>query len=523
MIKIFFYFFLVTILLYAETSKEIANRLGGQASIKYGSRSALQNNITTPMRTNQPLKTLNGTSFNANLTGCVSTYNNIKLSFSSNSNTVFSVEINQDTYTSTKNNIVGVCSNGFITNSNSSWQPDHLIHKKWIYDSINNKITTANVDSSELSQCECTTYDCGYTSFGKAISDIIVSGIISSISNTNTNITLGSIEYDNNIYNISMTNNSNCNPTNRYTGTDPKSYYNSQTTPPIDNATVNLKDGNDPTSLYNIISTQNSVVVDPSNHNIKTPNLNECHIKYEINNDDNSLQANKKDTCNKFDNNNSCTLRNKIICDYDGINNCIYSIKNGTATNSIISSHCITVGNKTVCDDGQNIKVFENGIALNSIVTGNDSFFYIKKIYDCGMEDNSIDRSNVNRTISSVSVNDSTKDFTYTNKDGEETYLTTLSDNECIIRWCSVKETTVRASEFSDNTNNSDTQDGSTTNPIAHKQCSEESLNNFVCPLNENDVLVEDCSCDIGNAGLNQTLGGLSAVKSIVGDFTCSN
>jgi hypothetical protein len=519
----FIYISLIVTVIYAETSQEKADRLGKQISTKYGTASALQTNINTPMQTDTQLTTLDGDGFSATLTGCESTTNTIKISFVPQSTNLFSFSILQDgVSTLSKSNIVGVCSDGYITSSTGSWDSS-INYFKWYYDSVNNFIGINSSTKASLAQCQCTLMSCGYTTFEKTISDTIVSGIISTINNTNTNMILSSINDNNNIYDIVMTNNSNCQPSNKYTSEDPQSYYSSQTIPPIDNATVAAKDGDNPSSLYNLITPNNNVIIDSSNDNIKIPSLKECYIVNKVyNTADNKVNIKSKNNCDIYENNANCSLKNKIICDYDGVSNCMYVIKNSTSTNAVISSHCVIINNNQVCDDGSSFKVFENGAYSYTISSQIDSFFYIKKVYDCGITDNNIDRSNIDRSLESVTRDEASNDFSYVNQDGVTTKLGTLSDDTCIIRWCSVQTTEIKPEVFSDNTNQSDTVDGSTTSKLDYKQCEENNPNIFTCPLGDNDTLVEDCSCEVGSTGLAQAFGAISAVEEIVGDFTCS-
>jgi len=516
--------FLFSVFLYAESASETASRLGNQANAKYGSKSGVQANATEPLQTDKQLTTLNGDGFDARISGCTSTDKQIGINFSATGNSVVSMLINQNNgNTYSASNIVGVCSNGFITNASGSWQPDNLLFKKWLYNKVSNEIYTIDSNSNDLMQCECTTSNCGYTSLSKSTTDTLISGIVFAVSNTNNNIIIGSITNNDFSYTIKMTDNSNCSPSNKYSGQDPQNYYSSQTLPPIDNGTLIASDGNDPNSLYNIMSTQNDVVVDPSAGNVTMNNIEECYIKNTVHTkSDGTLEAITKNTCEKYESDSNCTLAEKIVCDYDEVSNCIYIIKNGSATGAIIPNHCIAIGTKQVCDDGSSIKVFEGGSFQYNILTGTNSFFYTRYRYTCGKSVSSVDRSNINRVYESIEIDGGSGKFSYVNNDGVRTDLTAMQGGDCLIQWCSIRKTEFESEVFADNTTDSqETQDGSQSHVLLYKQCVQ-SGTNYTCPLEDNSVLIENCGCDVGNAGMAQTYGMLDALQEITGDFTCS-
>lgn len=521
---------IITTFLFAD-STSIAN----SALNKYGSKSGLNNNLMQPLQTGSTLHTLDDSkSFNASVNkSCPSSADGITVTFNVASDNTYTITIRQDVdlngvkeYTyNYPNSIISTCSQGVEWKSGST-----RYYGKFSLDT-SKRLTIIPTTQNDVGVCFCSNNSCDYT-FDMNIVNNITGAIMTTISNTNSNLVVGDSSYNSatKTYSIFLTDMTTCNNSNNlygnnYTGSNPQSYYGSQTIPNLSIGNIAAQDDSNEHSLYFITKQQNSVIVNDSANQITTPTNKECTVlnKIEKNADGNDVVVHYNN-CLGYENNTSCSIRHKIICEYDGHTNCLYATKDGAGTTAVINTHCVDLtSQKKVCDSASNIKLYTNNILTSALQTSaNNSWFYTKYIYNCGNEIIHYDKSGSDKALTTAKFN-ANYEIDYTCPDGSTKTIKNLPQGDnCPVKACSVRSITKSTHEFYDHTNNHDTEDGSSVNSLSYKTCNEVSVNNFVCPLESGDTLIEDCSCTLGMAGATQAIAGFSAIEKIAEDFSCS-
>jgi len=512
-------------------AKNSGSSAGQSAITKYGSKSKINSNISAPLQGSANLTTVDGTkSFSSKIESCAENNEGIKLTFQPQSNGVLNVQVNQDLnaigsydYSTIFSGIENICSGGFKSNNSK--------HYKYSFNTTNKRISLIEVARSELGGCYCITNTCQFGGYSQSIADKITGDIIGIIGSSGiSNYQVGINRYDssNKTYYLYVKNNTSCrdsNLGNDYTNTNPTSYYSSQSIPPLNLANVAMKDGKKSDSLYYVTSNQNNTVINSinggANHNISIKNTQVCTvIKKPYLDDNGNIKIEVKDNCIA---NYSCSLSREEICDSSG-RNCIDRILNNTLTSLSIPIQCNIFNSEyQICANGNNISKVSNitGISSNIYSSSNDSYFYIKRHYDCGSQTLQYDASKSNRTFDSVNKTGST--VNYTDFNGTSQNINLGEFENCQIRYCRVKKETIHTQVYTDSTSNSSTKDGVSTVEYEFKKCNQLANSNYFCPTESNEIVLDQCSCNLNMNAAGMAIGFASAVEDAVKDFTCSS
>lgn len=511
-------------------SKDEANSLGRQALGKYGSKSGASENLSKPLQTGTQLKTLDDSqSFDGKVTsGCgVENDKGIQLSFSTAGDNLLTVSINQDTdanssydYSYSISNITSICSGGIGKNDGKYY--------KYVFNPINRKISIAEYAKSEMGSCFCILNSCNYGGYSQSIADKITGDLIGTIGGSGVaNYQVGITQYDvaSKSYELYVKNNTTCNDSNmgnNYTNINPQNYYSSQTTPPVSIADVMIKDNSDSQSLYYTTKEQNNVVINSSgsSHNINSTNLKSCTIKkIPFINSSGNIEIEVQNSCEEF---SSCILQREEVCDGSD-RNCIDMVLNGSLTGKTYPIKCIDFDEtKQVCANGNTIYSASkiNGGTINLYTASGSSYFYTKKEFNCGTTTENYDASKSDTTLGSVNKSGST--LNYTSFDGSSQNINLGDYDNCVVRYCSYKKVGNSTQIYTDGTSNVSTKDGTSTNEYQYKQCNQLAGGSFTCPLENEETMIENCSCNLGMFGAGLAIGYASAIEDAVKDFTCS-
>jgi hypothetical protein len=220
-----------------------------------------------------------------------------------------------------------------------------------------------------------------------------------------------------------------------------------------------------------------------------------------------------------------CTLIEEQTCDANGLN-CIYTVRNGVNQNITLQRNCkaysssITSG--SLCADGNTITMQTNE-GLSTLFSGANAWFYIKRTYDCGSHEISIDSSKMTRAAGTATKADSTAtSMTYTDQNGAIKTINSLpTGDNCPTPACTIKRPKVDTAEFSDRTNRSQTTGGTTVYETVIKTCTK-SGTTAICSLDTGETMLEDCSCTGSMVGFQQAISTLGAVSEASKDMICS-
>ena len=533
MLKLFVSFVFVLSLLSANdkiNAKNSGTTAGQSAISKYGSKNKVNANMSAPLQGAGQMTSVDGkTAFNAKIESCAENNNGIKLVFAPQSGGLLNVQINQDLnatggydYSTSFNGIEKICSGGYGL-SNAKYY-------KYKFEPSTKKITSYEVVKSEMGGCFCISTACQYSGYSQNLADKItgdIIGVIGSSGIANYQVGINKYEEANKTYFLYVKNNSSCrdsNLGNSYTNTNPTTYYNSQSIPPVDLADVALKDGNRSDSLYYATSNQNSTVINTlnggANHNITMKNIQICTIfKTPYTDINGNIKIEIKDNCQA---NYSCPLDREEICDPFG-KNCIDRILNRKLTSYNIPTQCQNYNeNYQVCANGSNItSVPKVGATANIYSSSGNGYFYTKRYYDCGTQTVSHDASKTNNTLDSVSKSGSK--INYQDFNGQPQNIELGEFENCQIRYCRVKVGTKHTQVYTDGTSNVSTKDGVSTTDYEFKKCNQLANQSYTCPLESGETLLDSCSCNIGMGAAGLAIGYAKAVEDAVKDFTCSS
>lgn len=534
MIKILIGLIFIIINLNANDKNNAKNSgsIAGQSAIsKYGSKSKVNYNMSIPLQSTGQMTSIDGSnSFNAKIESCAENNDGIKFVFVPQSNGLLNMQISQDlnaagsyNYSINLSNIENICSGGYSTKNGKYY--------KYKFDPITKKISYYEIVKSDIGGCFCITNACQYGAYSQNIADKITGdliGIIGSSGVVNYQVGINRYEELSKTYFLYVKNNSSCkdsNLGNDYTNTNPTNYYSSQTIPNLDIVDIANKDGNKSDSLYYTTSNQSSTVINTlnggANHNITMKNIQICTIiKIPYTDTDGITKIKIKDGCIT---NYSCLLDREEICDGSG-RNCIDKILNRKLTTFNIPIKCQDFnGEYQICANGNNItKVYNIGGSSSNIYSSvGNSYFYIKRHYDCGTQTVQHDASKTNNTLDSVNKSDSV--INYQDFDGKSQNIQLGDFENCQIRYCRVKTNTKHTQVYTDGTSNASTKDGVSTVEYEFKKCNQLANQSYICPLESGETLIDDCSCNIGMGAASMAIGYASAIEDAVKDFTCSS
>jgi|GEM_PF-7020250 len=506
--------------------------LAGQSAISnYGSKKALNKSVA-PLQSTGDITTIDGkTSFNAKIGACAENNEAIKVVFIPKENNVIDIKINQDLqakssydYSYDINNVTAICT-GAVRLTNEEYY-------KFTFDKFSKKIAISSSNRAEAGYCFCILNSCQYGGYRKDIADKVVGDLIGVISSSGiTNYQTGINKYNEELktYYMYVKNNEKCkeaNMGNSYTNVNPTSYYQSQTTNPISMSDVASKDKDKSDSLYYVTGNLNTTAIASKNnnslHDIKIKNEQVCTItKTPFLDDDGNIQIDIKDNCIA---NYSCSLHREEICDSLG-KNCIDRILNKVLTSYNIPLQCQIFNDKyKVCANGDNFSTLSNtNKSSNFIIHSSvaDSYFYIKRHYNCGTQTITHDTSKTNLTMNSVNKSGST--MSYTDFEGKAQNIEIGEFENCQIRYCRVKIDTKHTTVYSDGTSNAQTKDGVSTIEYEFKRCNTIANGSYICPTEANEKEIEACSCNPSMNAASMAIGYANAIEDAVKDFSCSS
>lgn len=518
---------------YGDSVKEAKSSgatIGASIKSKYGSKSGVTNNLSTPIQSSGVLSTIDGSSsFSTNVNGCASNNNGFKIAFTSGTDGRINIRYYHDIDASGSYNynkyyagITHICSGGVKSSSGYS---------KWVFNPTTKIITLENNHSNtELGSCYCILDSCNYGGFGENIADNVVGDIIGAVGSSSiNNYQLGINNYDSSLktYYLYVKDNTTCQDEklgNNYTDVNPKTYYYNQSSTTIDIADIVANDNTDTSSIYFNTKSVNETTITSSSgtNNFGYSDYKNCTIKRVPYKEANgSIKIEIVNTCTEYENNTSCSINREKICDVDG-NNCIDLILNNSNTSYSVPIHCVNYSDEyKICDNGNKIYSVKisNG-AVNDIYYSTKAYLFTSRIYDCGTSNVTFDSASTDTVVENTSANGG--NVTYKDFSGASANINLGSYDSCQIRYCSYKKTANNTVEFTDETTNNDTTDGTSTNELGYKECTSLASGSYSCPLDANETLVEDCSCSVGTNGLGTTLGYISAIEDAVNDFTCS-
>lgn len=223
----------------------------------------------------------------------------------------------------------------------------------------------------------------------------------------------------------------------------------------------------------------------------------------------------------------TCRVVDEQICDQGG-SNCIYTIRDGAKQTTIPQKRCYSHDSSivptTLCADGSNITAANTSgsVVLGS---GDKSWFYIKRTYECTAKDININASAMTRAAGTASKTDqSATSMTYTDLDGSVKTISNLpGGDDCPNPVCTVKRPKQSADQFGDGTNRSQTPGGTTVTETIIKTCTK-SGSTMTCPVDASlsETKVEDCSCTGSWTGFQQAVTTVGAVSEAAKDLICS-
>ena len=286
------YLFILTFILvqtiYADdiaSSKASAKSLGNTAASKFNSKSKLKSNALNPMQGSGTLTTVdNSTTFDGAIS-CFDKTIGLTTTYSVSSSSI-SLTIKQDSnldkaldHTLTISGIIGVCQNGVVT---GDWS--NPIYRS--FSVSNSKLSVSQLAKEQMHACFCTNNSCGYT-FDSNVYKTIDGGINAILSANNINIS-GDNEWDSGLkksttnFNYPTPCQSNTIP-NKYTNTDPRNYYHSQSANDFTDS-VSAVDGQNSKSIYNAALVHSSTTIPQTNNSMSVnyKSLNECTKEYKF-------------------------------------------------------------------------------------------------------------------------------------------------------------------------------------------------------------------------------------------------
>lgn len=514
------YFFVLVCMLaqiiYADdisSSKASAKSLGNTAASKFNSKSKLKSNALNPMQGSGALTTVdNSTTFDGAIS-CFDKEIGLTTTYSVSSSSI-SLTIKQDSnldklldHTLTISGIIGVCQNGVVT---GDW--NNPIYKS--FSVSNSKLSVTQLAKEQMHACFCTNSSCSYT-FDSNVYKTIDGGINAILSANNINIS-GDNEWDSGLkksttyFNYPTSCQSNVIP-NKYTNTDPRNYYHSQSANDFTDS-VSAVDGQNSKSIYNAALVHSATTIPQTNNSMSVnyKSLNECtkEYKFEKNQVTNTIDLKLIDSCGNF---GSCTIRTKQICNSKG-SDCQQVLFKGVSStfNKTFCSEIVLDKSYEVCDSSSGIEIKDS--TGNILSTYTDKHLYEKYTYDCGSKTATADFTQTNELDT-----DGKGHFKY--KDGTQATINGLptADLSCKQKFCTTKKSIKDTDVHSDSS-----QDNTTRNEMNVKVCIEEISGSYTCPLEAGESIVDQCSCDVPQTMSNKTLGELSAIEEMIDDFTCS-
>ena len=222
-----------------------------------------------------------------------------------------------------------------------------------------------------------------------------------------------------------------------------------------------------------------------------------------------------------------CRIFYEEICDFDG--NCYRTVENYTRKNVTIQPYCKTVttqiGGFVLCADGSKIWL-KIGNQEKVLYSGEDAWFKIKRIYDCGQERGTdFDLSKIERAMDSANYQQGSVSFI--GADGQNVSMSVVEpvSTDCPNPVCFVSKQVSDTSAYPDSTNKSQFPSGGSTNKMAVRNCEEDENGNPVCPVEEGEVIVKDCSCEIpeDNPGFTKAMSAIGVLEEAAKDIICSS
>lgn len=527
--KIIYFCVLITTFLFSSSSD--GRSAGAMAVQKYGSKSGLSSSVA-PLQSGGNISTVDGSqSFSSSIGGCAENNEAIKITFTSKSDNIIDININQDLeasgsrgYSYNIPNIKTICS-GAVGLTDGKYY-------KVFFDKFTKKIDTKPSTRDNSGTCFCVLNSCNYGGYRRDIADKFVGdliGVIGSSGIASYQVGINRYVEASREYFLYVKNDQSCNEPNMgnsYTGTNPTAYYEAQVANPLELSTVIAKDGNKSDSLYYITGNLDNTVITSKNnnsvHDVKIKNEQVCVVQKNPKLDSNGkIVIDIDDGCMA---NYSCFLDREEICDRGG-RNCIDRVLNRVQTSKQMPLQCITFnGEYQVCADGSNISAISNdGSNPNSTLytSPGEAFFYSKRSYDCGSQTITHESGKTNSTFSSV--NKSGSNINYVDFDGNAQVIPLGEFNNCNVKNCRVKINTKHTQVYTDGSSNVSTNDGVSTVEYQFKRCTILANGTDVCPKEANETILDDCSCNIGMNAAGLAIGYASAIEDAVKDFTCSS
>jgi len=213
-----------------------------------------------------------------------------------------------------------------------------------------------------------------------------------------------------------------------------------------------------------------------------------------------------------------CVLKNEWVCDHVG-QNCIQTVREGVRLGIKPERFCYEIKTQvdayTVCADGQSIEVV-SASGRREVWTGEDSWFFIKREYECPPSSIGLDLSRAEAVIGGSAMSGNV--LTY--GDGGKTHSVSvnLSPTDCPAV-CTVLTTSRSADVFVDKTNRAQVPAGADRPLYERRVCRD-----GVCPVAEGEKVIEPCSCEqtlLGH-GFTYTISVLGSVVEAAKDIICS-
>ncbi len=217
-----------------------------------------------------------------------------------------------------------------------------------------------------------------------------------------------------------------------------------------------------------------------------------------------------------------CRIKEEQICDINGAS-CVYTVRDSVRQNITPQKKCSSQVFSTTCADGNSIISNLNDGTSKTLTVGNNSWFYIKRIYQCESQNINLDSSKMTRAAGTAYKTDqSATTMTYTDHTGATVSINNLpSGDECPAPVCTVKRASKSADQFSDNTNRSQTTTGTSVTETVVKTCTK-SGTSMTCPTESGETMIEGCSCSGNWTGFQQAVTTLGAVSEAAKDMICS-
>lgn len=414
--------------------------------------------------------------------------------------------------------VSGVCANGLISCSASTW--NNCRYYVWEY-SRQTGIRAVPVNTQdELRGCYCINASCNstitFTDMPLVLKDL-GGAIAGAIQEYSPNYTITRVEAVGNTIKY-YGQNSGAIDSNRdiyFSGeSNPETLYDSNNDSALKarNITHANRQSNDPNSFYTNLSS--------SYENIEQPvRAKVCIIRYSISfpgGGNSQPVVMHSDSCAGEDF-TGCRLKEEYICDYSGVN-CVQTFANFNPTQEDPITYCEQMAPYTFCNDGTTIRE----LGLGVLFAGPETWFYTRRVYQCQEQNQSYEADEPLQRTAHVSESVDLSGSTVTYEDYDPQAGTVLQQGfsypESEELECELACKIMRPIENTNVLHEGIVTDFKTDNE-SFQYIVEPCDENGVCPTEPGDTIVTECECI---SSFHEMVSIMEGLKMASDDMVCS-